>query len=487
MNFETLKKLTATLLVVATLAPLSLTLKPQKAQALTVHVVGGHLDFISSLPSIDGSIATIAAATTAETTQQSFEWAQSFILETLKKRLLDMMVDDIIQWINGGDEPRFVTDWSAFLDDIASQAVGDLAQEIGLGFLCSPFSAQLRIALAPESRFQNQARCTLDDIVGNIENFYADFENGSWVAYQAAWEPQNNIFGSYILLEEEKHRRISAAQFTALEDARAGDGFIGTKSCQEEGGTGPDIDGDGIPGDVKCTITTPGSVVGDLVKDAVGIDFDFIVNADQLSEYAGAIANALFNRLVRTGVEGLRGLSRNDNRGADFVNTNANPCSGLSSDALAACQAYQTSIGAPFENAKEDMVANIDASIALYEEMVEIVRAEKALWEDYDDDLDGKQSICDVDDEREAVQANIAILAAKDASILADIQSLEAYKVEIEELSTDEGASAWREIVRLQVEIGSLATPPLVQSKKMEAQASYNQADDYIDSKIFSC
>jgi len=218
------------------------------------------------------------------------------ILQTLKKRLLDMVVDQVIGYIQGEGEPRFITDWQGFFGDIAGAAVGDLAQALGLGFLCSPFSLQLRlsIGLSGVDRFKTRFSCTLDQIVGNIENFYEDFRNGGWIALNTSWQPQNNFYGSLLLAWDEQYNATANKLFAAANEVQAGGGFLDVKKCDENG--------------ENCVTVTPGRALGDLASKAIGSDIDFIVEAEDLGAYIAAIADALINRVIREGV-GLAGVS----------------------------------------------------------------------------------------------------------------------------------------------------------------------------------
>ncbi|TSC89800.1 MAG: Uncharacterized protein G01um10143_290 [Parcubacteria group bacterium Gr01-1014_3] len=244
---------------------------------------------------IHAQAAAIAAATTKSAAQQILDWLETFALSTLKRRLLDVLVDQVVSYIQGGGQPQFVTDWKGFLEDAGQAAAGDFAKELGAGFLCEPFRFGIQINFYKIPTFAQKAECTLDKIVGNINNFYNDFRNGGWLAYGTSLQPRNNYFGALIMALQENEIRKSAAAFAAYNEAQAGDGFISQKKCE----LFPD-------GTEKCRIITPGSTVGDLVSKAVGKDFDFILNAQQLGEYASAIANSLVNRLVAEGLTGLQ-------------------------------------------------------------------------------------------------------------------------------------------------------------------------------------
>ncbi|MEK7611937.1 MAG: hypothetical protein AAB407_01180 [Patescibacteria group bacterium] len=304
----------------------------------------------------------ITGAPVQSFTQSLLEWAWRFARETLRRRILDMMVDQIIQWINGGGKPQFVSDWGGFLDDAANIAIGDFAEEIGAGWLCDPFNFQIQIALLPVPRFSQQVTCTLDQIVGNIDNFYNDFRNGNWIAYTGSLEPQNNYFGATILAISERDRRISQAQQSAQNEALAGGGFLSSKSCNESGGSGPDLDGDGTPGDISstCVVTTPGSTVGGIVSKAIGSDIDYLVNAEEIEAYVGAIANAIVNRLIVSGVNGLKGVSTPNAPAGGTIGGGSGPCAGLVGVQLTACQDYVTTSNNNLDFAKSSTISNIN-------------------------------------------------------------------------------------------------------------------------------
>lgn len=261
--------------------------------------------------------------------------------QIVKRRILDGMVDQVINWIQGGGgNPQFVSDWRGFLQNAVNEGVGDIINDSQLKFLCSPFKAQLKISLGaggglsplPVQKFSTAVTCTLDNVVQNIDAFYDDFRQGGWIAYSASWEPQNNFYGAALITLDAANRRIYEKKEEASSEALTGGGFLSQKKCswQEitpEGGAYSRVYNNQTEKQVadarrsatergntlkvtNCQIITPGSVAGDLVKKAVGTDFDFILNADDLSTYATAITNALVNRLADEGSKGLIGIGK---------------------------------------------------------------------------------------------------------------------------------------------------------------------------------
>src|SRR3989339_2175293 len=96
---------------------------------------------------------------------------QKFILETLRKKLLDYFVDSIVRWIQGvDDKPAFVTNWRKFMGDVVNAAVGSYIETTKFAGLCDTFDFQVRVSL-PQAGRPSLPTCTLNQIVNNIESF----------------------------------------------------------------------------------------------------------------------------------------------------------------------------------------------------------------------------------------------------------------------------------------------------------------------------
>ncbi len=267
----------------------------------------------ASVPTFEMNPAmlTAAGATVTNTGQTFFEWAFKIAAEVLKRQLLNMIVDQIVAWIQGGGEPKFITDWPGFFRDAVDQAGGKFIQGIGLSQLCSPFKLLLGAGFIPIPTFTQRTSCTLSSIGVNIDAFLENFENGGWIAWQEmVLKPQNNVYGAYLLAWDQYEIEKSAAVKAAASEAQAGRGFLGVKRClkiDEEWNTSCLSDGGDAKGceAVACTkweTVTPGAVVGDLASKAVGSDIDYIVNAQDFAAYVGAIVNAILNRIFAEGV-----------------------------------------------------------------------------------------------------------------------------------------------------------------------------------------
>lgn len=234
----------------------------------------------------------------------------------LRKKLLNMLVDDIVKWIQGGGTPKAVTDWKGFLSDAANQAGGQfVAQYLGAGFLCQPFQARLQFALANPPPFNIQTTCTLSKIGTNINNFFNNFSNGGWKGWITINETQNNLYGAYLTALNQKIGVQADAAQAAQNEAVASSGFLGDKRCTSIYETAnPSNTGNyaasplqqaDIPAGWTCSnwiIYTPGKIAAESLVQAANIDIPWLLSAREFEEYAGAIIDAVINRAVKQGV-----------------------------------------------------------------------------------------------------------------------------------------------------------------------------------------
>lgn len=261
----------------------------------TAHGQAGVPTFETNPVLLEG-LGVVAAQTSIETGQSLYEWAELLLTHTLKKQLLDFLVDQIIGYINGNNNgDTFISNWEAFVGGAIGDAIADFGLEFAGVDLCQPFDFQLKLIFsAPQvPTFSQRFRCSLDDIVGNIDSFRDNFRNGSWLAYQASFKPQNNFWGVYLEAQSALLSRINVKKETSLAEAVAGQGFLGAKECDANG--------------QNCITVTPGRTIGDAVAKAVGSDIDYIVNAQDLAAYTSAIADAMMNRVLKEGLANLSG------------------------------------------------------------------------------------------------------------------------------------------------------------------------------------
>ena len=255
---------------------------------------------------------TITALSTAEGfAQQLLEWAFEMATEALRHQLLNMLVDQIVNWIQGGGSPKFITDWPGFFRDAVDQAGGRFLQQLGLGQLCSAFGRRLSAAFIPIPTFSQRSSCTISQVGANLEAFLKDFRQGGWIAWDEMMRPQNNIYGAYLMAWDQYEIEKSAAQKAAEAEAQAGRGFLSVRRCIAWNNEGYQMCvASGLleseckkASCIKEEIVTPGAVVGDLAATAVSSDILYLTGgAKSFSAYVAAIANAILNRMFAEGI-----------------------------------------------------------------------------------------------------------------------------------------------------------------------------------------
>lgn len=272
-------------------------------------------------------------------------------LAKAKKALLDMIADQIIGWISGEGDPKFITDPGGSLARIADNAIGQTIEESQLGGVCQPFSLQLKIGLgATPQRFPERISCTLGQVVSNFEDFYNNFGAGGFPAFNRLIEPQNNYFGAMIIGLEEINSRTAATQNQAQIEQLSNEGYLSTKKCIEYTDASGDSTSNGIydiakiekgksdyrsgirspeatayqylieDAGLRCSreeTTTPGTLIAKGLEKSVYADLDSIITSDNLTPYLAAILDAAIGRLIGAGLEGLSGIGRSGDGGFD--------------------------------------------------------------------------------------------------------------------------------------------------------------------------
>ncbi|OGZ46208.1 MAG: hypothetical protein A2756_06415 [Candidatus Ryanbacteria bacterium RIFCSPHIGHO2_01_FULL_48_27] len=255
------------------------------------------------------------------------EWLADPILKGIAGFILQALVNSVKDWIQSGDflrggGPLFVTNFDQFMLDAADEASGIFLKEYvspeTYNFLCTPFRAQVyrltALGLAfprypSANSFRYKARCTVSDIVGNVEDFYQDFENGGWEAWVETALYANNPYGLLSLTRADKRERELRNVGENRNDFETGAGFIASSICLEyrefQGPPSPD----GTPPGKECVRTlkeTIGSAVKSQLESVNSSDVLGLNVADEVFEIIFAALNAMLTSIIH-GPGGLLG------------------------------------------------------------------------------------------------------------------------------------------------------------------------------------
>ena len=264
--------------------------------------------------------------------------AKEYILDTalrvMAKMAVQKMIGDISQWARGGfrddNQPFAVTNWSQYLKDAVNVGSAVFINEFGLTELCLPFRDILgrRLGLGALNMYlptyQYYAACTIEDIIENAEEFW---ENPSiamygWGSWTALSQPQNNIYGSFLLGAEHRAELETEEKEKKEKEGTTSGGYksdvICTKddisackeSCHEKYfATDPDTAQALITCLQGCEMASPGICIQEQLKTtgseihatiekALGTEIDWLVSADEIAELLGAFITGVITRLT---------------------------------------------------------------------------------------------------------------------------------------------------------------------------------------------
>lgn len=300
--------------------------------------------------------ASMVPNTTANVVNTIKEQGLDAIGYIIAKAILSKITVSTVNWINSGFEgnPTFLTDPERFFGNLGDQIASDylLGANSPLNQLCSPFKAEVRLALVKnymqDRTFQSQ--CTFSAIGANFENFTRDFSQGGWDGWFAlTQQDQNNPYGSLLNAKQQLSVQIGTQQNKYEKQVSNGNGFLSFEKCKKDyvppprgGGEcevyGPDTQPlpgfEGSPGlpaqkgpcikykngagpiDTinKCPadqreVVTPGKVINDQLGQALGSGFKQLEAADEINEIINALMVQMLNKVVSSVGSGLRGLS----------------------------------------------------------------------------------------------------------------------------------------------------------------------------------
>ncbi len=218
------------------------------------------------------------------------------------KPLIKQFTNSIVAWINNGFQggPQFVTDPQSFFLSTADRVAGNfIYTDPDLNFLCYPL-LKLSLNLGYSKPFKDEIKCTLSQVIDNVDDFTRDFSKGSWPAwFSVTQNQQNNPFGAYVLAENELTKRIASQISTDKMQLEWGKGILSAQDClQSDYRTGDCLQ--------YGPIKTPGTVINDQLSAALGDGLRQLELADEFDEIVGALIGQLMDQVVMK-VGGLRG------------------------------------------------------------------------------------------------------------------------------------------------------------------------------------
>ena len=244
------------------------------------------------LGSIDVAAGTmVAVLTQLEVKENILDGIAFGLLNTI----LSFITDSLVRWINSGFQgsPGFIQDPRGFFASVIDAEIGNFIAGTDFGFLCNGFDMDIRLALNLKfatGGFRDRHDCTLSQIINNVQTGWRDTSPNGWDGWLSMTTvPENNIYGAYVVAEEELAVRIGDRTFIDTKLLDWGDGFLSQTECNNG----------------KCEVITPGSVVEDQINDALKSGKRRVEVADEINEIIGA----LINQLISMAMGGLASAS----------------------------------------------------------------------------------------------------------------------------------------------------------------------------------
>ncbi len=254
---------------------------------------------------------------------------------TVAHAALEQIARSTVAWINSGfkGSPSFVSNYQQFFTNVADAAAGQFLQSSALSFLCSPFSLQVKIAVAQSYARTTGQQCTLTRVVGNINNFMnGNFAAGGWPGFLSfTTQPTNNPYGAFAVGTVGIHTAAANAVDQHKFDLGLSGGFLSitqAQNCQNiAGGTAkppPDV----APGKGVQTVTTkdnngnvtgsqyqvcdmknvtPGTAIAQSLNQTLGINTQSLEMAKYFDEIITALVAQLMQNIQSHGLANMSG------------------------------------------------------------------------------------------------------------------------------------------------------------------------------------
>ncbi len=128
---------------------------------------------LAGLGQLLGASYAVQAANTAKNAAKEPITFVGCLTNVIGKVALQQITISVVNWINSGfnGQPSFVTNYQQFFTNVADLSAGQFIQGSGLAFLCSPFQAQIKIAIAQSYANKGAQSCSLTGIIKNVTNF----------------------------------------------------------------------------------------------------------------------------------------------------------------------------------------------------------------------------------------------------------------------------------------------------------------------------
>lgn len=244
------------------------------------------------------------------------EYGLDSVAYMVAKTVTRKLTQKTINWINSGfkGNPGYITDPEQFFLDAGDELASQFLSQAGVNQLCSPFKAQVRLAITKNyiNDNNNNYSCTLSLLQNNFDSFTQDFTQGGWQGwFEITQNQQNNPYGAYLAARNSLSLQVGNQIQTKSKEIDLGRGFLNLTRCPPGQET---YIGAQRYCKVKEESVTPGVVIQDQITETLGSKWGELVSADEFNEIITALVSQLIEQVAGS-VSGLRGASERTGAG----------------------------------------------------------------------------------------------------------------------------------------------------------------------------
>lgn len=211
-----------------------------------------------------------------------------------------LMIDNLRTAVNGAirdglhGSPNYSANTNQFLSNLSSMVSGQLRNQINGIALCDftgngSFKQRLSNNIALSNRQTNSSyenfnqRVTCPFPGASAQNFYNDFNQGGWSAFETSLSDRGNPFGTSLIASQELATRQEETQKLAEDQLAQGNGYypvIDEATCVYPEGLKEFLDTEGDANALAnaqrlyCKVVTPGKAVADTASKAATSAWD---------------------------------------------------------------------------------------------------------------------------------------------------------------------------------------------------------------------
>ncbi|TSC70557.1 MAG: Uncharacterized protein CEO12_278 [Parcubacteria group bacterium Gr01-1014_46] len=239
------------------------------------------------------------------------EYGLDSVAYMVAKTVTRKLTTKTVNWINSGfkGNPGYIQNPDQFFLDVGDDLASQFLSQAGVNKLCSPFKAQVRLALVKNYIDDSKNySCTLSILKNNYDAFTRDFSQGGWEGwFEVSQNSQNNPYGAYLDTKNELSIRIGTEREQKQKQIDLSGGFLNLQRCPKGMEFVDPVSLKKICGTKEETVT-PGTVISDQLKETLGTKWGELVAADEFNEIITALVSQLIGQ-VAGATGGLFGAS----------------------------------------------------------------------------------------------------------------------------------------------------------------------------------